>query len=451
VRLTPRPGRLAHRWRRLPRRTIRLRLTLIYGSLFIVSGAALLGITYVLVSARYTTEYFLSIGQQAAGAVIIRQNGFGGSVSVSGRASGTASRVFSTPGQLQIPVPTIAGATGRSSAVKLPSARVLAASARAQSSAALGTLLIASAIALAIMAAIGTWLGWVVAGRALRPLRAITATARDISATNLHRRLALDGPDDELRELGSTFDGLLERLESAFSAQRQFAANVSHELRTPLTFERTVLEVALADPEANVDTLRAACEKVLANSEHQERLIDALLVMSRSQRGLDRTEPTDLAVLASRVLDDIDAAGLRVESTLAPAPVEGDPRLLERLAANLIGNAVVHNRPGGWLSVRTRFAGGHATLAVANSGARIRPDDLGRLFEPFQRLEGSRLSDSDGLGLGLSIVRAIAEAHAATITTALPADGGLSIEVSFPSGPGNAGIDPAPTPLDQCG
>jgi signal transduction histidine kinase len=446
VKLSPRPSRLVQRWRWLPRRTIRLRLTLIYGGLFIVSGAALLGITYVLVSARYTTGYFLTVGQQAAGEVTIKQNLFGGSVSASGRASGTAPRVFATGGELKVTVPVIAGGRAKTITGRLPSGKLLAASARAQSTAALRTLLIASAIALAIMAAIGTWLGWVVSGRALRPLRAITATARDISASNLHRRLALDGPDDELRELGRTFDGLLERLESAFTAQRQFAANVSHELRTPLTFERTLLEVALADPDANFDTLRAACEKVLANSEHQERLIEALLVMSRSQRGLDRTEPIDLAAVVSRVLGGIDASGLTVETTLHPASIEGDSRLLERLAANLIGNAVVHNRPGGWLSVSTRVAGGRATLAVANSGARIRPDDLGRLFEPFQRLEGARISDRDGLGLGLSIVSSIAEAHGAAITTALPADGGLSIEVSFSvGGPSHAGVDPAPT------
>lgn len=448
MRLNPRPARLAHRWRRLPRRTIRLRLTLIYGTLFFVSGAALLGITYVLVSSRYTTGYFLGISQQAAGAVIIHQNPNGTSVSISGRASGTGKGPQSA-GQFSVGVPAILGGAATTKTVKLPSPTFLAANARAQSSAALSTLLLASAIALAIMAAIGTWLGWVVAGRALRPLRAITATARDISANNLHRRLALDGPDDELRELGSTFDGLLERLETAFIAQRQFAANVSHELRTPLTFERTLLEVALADPDANVDTLRAACRQVLANSEHQERLIDALLVMSRSQRGLERTEPVDLAALVSHTLGGIDAAGLTVESTLQPASVMGDPRLLERLAANLITNAVVHNRPGGWLRVSTRTVGASATLEVANSGARIRPDDLGRLFEPFQRLDGARLSDSDGLGLGLSIVSSIVEAHGATITTVLPADGGLSIEVSFPAGgPARAGGDPAPTPLD---
>jgi len=448
VRFNPRPARLAHRWRRLPRRTIRLRLTLIYGALFIVSGAALLGITYVLVSARYTTEYFLGIGQQAAG-LVIHQNLVAGSISVSGRASGTASRGFPAGAELKVTVPAPPGASGRTVSAKLPSGKVLAASAQAQSNAALSVLLIASAIALAIMAAIGTWLGWVVSGRALRPLREITATAREISASNLHRRLALDGPDDELRELGRTFDGLLERLESAFTAQRQFAANVSHELRTPLTFERTLLEVALADPAANAATLRAACERVLANSEHQERLIDALLVMSRSQRGIDRTEPIDLAMVASRVLDGIDASGLRVESAFQPALVDGDLQLLERLAANLIGNAVVHNQPGGWLRVSTCAAGGRASLVVANSGGRIRADDLERLFEPFQRLEGSRISDSDGLGLGLSIVRSIAEAHGATITTALPSDGGLSIEVSFPAaGASQLGVDPPRAPLD---
>ena len=284
------------------------------------------------------------------------------------------------------------------------------------------------------MALIATWLGWIVAGRALQPLRTITATARDISANNLHRRLALDGPDDELRQLGSTFDALLERLEGAFAAQRQFAANVSHELRTPLTFERTLLEVALADPDASAADLRAACERVLRSGQHQERLIDALLMLSRSQRGLDCHEPVYLAAIAAHVLASTDTGGLAVEQSLAHAQAEGDPRLVERLVANLVSNAVRHNEPGGALMVATDTVRGHGILRVSNGGAPIAPEDVERLFEPFERLDGARASVGDSLGLGLSIVRAIADAHGATIDTALPSGGGLSIEVSFPAG-----------------
>jgi signal transduction histidine kinase len=434
------------RWRSLPPRTIRLRLTMIYGSLFIVTGAALLAITYGLVSHQYTTGFFVSNGQQGGrlaaqvgaapipgrgsvevqrsgtvGPVLLNQTAVPGGSPAGGSAAGGPGSVASGP--IQGPI---------SPKGLLPPPQVFAAIARQQSSAARGTLLIESGVALAIMALIATWLGWVVAGRALRPLRAITSAARDISASSLHRRIALEGPDDELKQLGNTFDALLERLESAFATQRQFAANVSHELRTPLTFERTTLEVALADPNANAETLRVACEQVLDAGERQERLIDALLMLSRSQRGLERREPVDLAAIAAQALAGAEYSGLTVDQALEPAQTTGDPGLVERLAANLIGNAIVHNRPGGRVSVRTRTTVSHATLEVTNTGPPIAQDDLDRLFEPFQRLDGPRIS-SHRLGLGLSIVRAIAEAHGATVETSLRAGGGLSIEVAFPA------------------
>ena len=422
---------LARRWRSLPPRTIRLRLTVIYGGLFILCSAALLGITYGLVSSRYTPGYVLHVSKQASGAgsplpagVAIPPGGQasgGGPVSVPPSVGGRA---------LSVPVPSGSGAA---SDPQVTARAILIASAQAQSSAALGTLLIGSGIALTIMAVIALWLGWVIAGRALRPLRAITAAAQDISESNLHRRLALEGPDDELTQLADTFNGLLERLETAFAAQRQFAANVSHELRTPLTLERTLLEVALADPDASAATLRAVCEKVLSSGRQQERLIDALLVMSRSQRGLESRETVDLAEVAARMLTTVDGGDLTVETTLRPALTEGDPRLIERLTGNLIDSGFRHNRPGGHVDVSTRTARDRAVLSVTNTGAPLLPEDLERLFEPFERLDGSRTSDSDGLGLGLSIVKAIAQAHAATIATTLPADGGLTIEVSFPA------------------
>jgi two-component system phosphate regulon sensor histidine kinase PhoR len=220
-------------------------------------------------------------------------------------------------------------------------------------------------------------------------------------------------------------------IERAEKTRRDFVANVSHELRTPLTLERTLLEVALADPDASAATLRSVCAQVLSSGRHQELLIDALLVLSRSQRGLERRERVDLGAVAARTLADTDARGLRVERSLALAQTDGDPRLIERLAGNLIANAVQHNRPGGRIDVATRTEGERAILAVANTGPAIADEDLKRLFEPFERLDGARMSGGDGLGLGLSIVHAIAEAHGATITTGLPEGGGLAIEVGF--------------------
>jgi signal transduction histidine kinase len=261
----------------------------------------------------------------------------------------------------------------------------------------------------------------------------MTAAAQEISATSLHRRLALDGPDDELKQLGETIDGLLGRLETAFAAQRQFVANASHELRTPLTLERTLLEVALADPGADVDSLRRACEQALAAGEQQERLIEALLTLSRSQRGLDRREPVDLAEVASDVLQSaVGLDELRVDTLLDPAPTDGDRRLVERLVANLVDNAARHNVRGGVLQLRTSTANGHALLLVANSGPRIAASDLHRLFEPFQRLEADRTGGPDGLGLGLSIVSAIAAAHSAELDARPRPGGGLQIELAFP-------------------
>ena len=201
-----------------------------------------------------------------------------------------------------------------------------------------------------VMAALSLWLGWVISGRALRPLRTITDTAREISASNLHRRLALEGPDDELKQLGTTVDGLLARLETSFEAQRQFVANASHELRTPLTLERTLLEVALSDPNASIESYRHTCEQLLAVGEQQERLIEALLTLSRSQRGLDSRQPVDLAAITATAAAAADHAGLVLDTAILPAHTTGNPRLVERLVANLLNNAIHHNIDGGSIS-----------------------------------------------------------------------------------------------------
>jgi signal transduction histidine kinase len=284
------------------------------------------------------------------------------------------------------------------------------------------------------MAFVSIWLGWLIAGRALDPLRTITNAARDISASSLHRRLALEGPDDEVKQLANTFDDLLGRLEASFDAQRQFVANASHELRTPLTLERTLVEVALADPNATVESLRATCERVLVAGEQQERLIEALLTLSRSQRGLDRREPFDLAVIAADVLEtrgpEVAIRGLQVDASLKPGPTSGDERLSERLVANLVDNAARYNVPNGRIEVATSTRDGRAVLTVLNTGPMVAQADLEQLYQPFRRLD--RDGDRDGLGLGLSIVHAIATAHGATVATRARQNGGLEIAVTFP-------------------
>jgi len=296
-------------------------------------------------------------------------------------------------------------------------------------------LLGVSAIGFVVMIAISLMLGWFIAGRFLRPLRTITATARDISATNLDRRLGLDGRNDEFAELARTLDGLFERLQRSFDSQRHFVANASHELRTPLTAERALLQVALSDPDADAETLRVVCQETLALGRHQERLIAGLLTLATSEQGVEQREPADLAEVAAQVLTSREAEfrgrGLRLDSSLAAAPTSGDPHLVASLVANLVDNALRHNVPGGHVAVRTEVVDGQARVTVANSGPVIPADQVERLFEPFQRLGRERLRH-DGHGLGLAIVRAIATAHGASVTPHVRPEGGLTIDVTFP-------------------
>jgi signal transduction histidine kinase len=210
-------------------------------------------------------------------------------------------------------------------------------------------------------------------------------------------------------------------------------ANASHELRTPLTLERTLLELALSDPNASIDSYRHTCEQLLAVGEQQERLIEALLTLSRSQRGLDSHQPVDLAAITAAAAAGADPDGLALDTTIRSAHTTGNPRLVERLVANLINNAIHHNIDGGNISVMTDTRDGHAFLTVAKTGVNIPASELERIFLPFQRLDPARTNNGRGLGLGLSIVQAIADAHEATITTHAPADGGLHIEISFPA------------------
>jgi signal transduction histidine kinase len=295
---------------------------------------------------------------------------------------------------------------------------------------------IIGAIALPLVVLLAIVGGWLVAGRLLRPLRTITATARDISATNLSRRMALGRRDDEFAELGETLDDLFGRLEASFESQRHFVANASHELRTPLTAERALLQVALADPAASTATLRSACQEVLALGDRQERLIAALLTLASGEGGIEEWEPFDLGEIAGNVVlarrEDAEERGIEVSTALSPAAATGDPRLVESLVVNLVDNAIRYNVAGGRLAISTMGAAGKATLRISNTGAVIPPGQVERLFQPFRRLSGERTRSADGYGLGLAIVQAITDAHGATLTPRAQPEGGLDIEVSFP-------------------
>jgi signal transduction histidine kinase len=267
----------------------------------------------------------------------------------------------------------------------------------------------------------------------------MSARARVITAESLHERLDVKQRDDELGDLARTFDGLLSRLQSAFESQRRFVANASHELRTPVTLERALIEVALADPDASAESLRACCERVLAAGERQEQLIEALLTLARTQGGVEARDPVDLAEVAGALVEQTgaDTGGIELRGTLDDAPTQGDAALIERLIANLLENAIAHNEPGGWVELSTAIAKGEAEsqgeaiLRVSNSGPIVPAERVAELFEPFRRLSGERTNGRGGLGLGLSIVRAIADAHDATLTVTPRPEGGLDVEVRF--------------------
>jgi signal transduction histidine kinase len=374
-------------WLHLPRPTARLRLTLLYGSLFTLAGAALLAFTYWLFDSATAGKRILPAAQPGNHECLLKD-----------LACPVRAQALIHVHQLD-----------------------------------LHTLLTQSGIALAVMAVLAFALGWMIAGRVLRPVRAITTTARRISATSLHERLALAGPDDEFKELADTLDDLLARLEASFTAQRHFLASASHELRTPLTLDRALLQVTLRDPAATTGQWRAVGQELLDSGRQQERTLEALLTLATSEAGLARHEPADLAEAAAIALHHAQARiqrrQLRVRTCLGPAPLHGDPDLIERLAANLIDNAVQHNIPAGTIDVATRREDGQVILSVANTGPVIPPADIGRLFQPFQRAAGRT---GDGHGLGLSIIAAIATAHRAALTTRAQPQGGLHIQVSFP-------------------
>jgi signal transduction histidine kinase len=391
----------------LPRRTARLRLTALYGAAFLLCGAGALILIYLL---------FWSATRPVA----------------------TSHFHFAMPSANfagESPAEIAAARLATASAIKEATALALSGALR-QIGADRQILLVNSSIALGFTALAATAIGWLLAGRVLRPVSTITAAARRISASNLHERLALRGPDDELKELADTLDGLFARLEDSFDTQRRFAANASHELRTPLTRERTLLQVTLADPAATIDTWKAVGKELLASNAEQEHLIESLLTLASSEAETDEREQVDLAATTIAALSAAQPAvsrlGLQVQTDIQTAVFDGDPLLVQQLAANLIGNAIRHNIPGGDIQISTRTSLAGAVLSVSNSGQVIPDDEVDRLFQPFQRLS-RRTGPRDGHGLGLSIVRAIVTAHAADVTARPRQGGGLIIEVIFPS------------------
>jgi signal transduction histidine kinase len=445
---------------------------LLYGCVFVLAGAGLLAATYALFKHSQTsssanlairsTQYQvpkgianvlsvgvtqkLGAGRVAGGTATANRRPVGG---VAGRAV-----VQGAKGAAVVHVPSTTLSTIRTSGQRqlvflaaLANRRLRRAQANDAS-----TLLEWSAIALALVALLSVGLAWWLAGRALRPLRTMNARAREISAENLHQRLGVDERRDELGELATTFDGLLSRLEAAFDSQRRFVANASHELRTPITLERTLAEVALADPDASVDALRRVCERIVASTEEQERLLDALLTLARSEAGLSTGESVDLATVVEDALlaRETRLVGITVESSLEPATVIGDQALLERLVSNLVENAIVHNSGSErWLRLFTGEVDGAPVLRIANGGDPVDPERIGELFEPFRRGMGERLgAPGGGLGLGLSIVSAVAAAHGAQIDVAVLPDGGLEFALRFARagarGPRSGGVEPVP-------
>jgi signal transduction histidine kinase len=380
-----------------PSPTIRLRLTVMYGVIFLITGAVLLTIGYLLV--RSNLE-----GRHALRAEVLKDIGV---------TSPPAGELFGfTPGS--------------------QFAQVAHAVQSQVTNDALHRLVVEYLFALGVMtmAAVGT--GWLLAGRVLRPLRDITATARRVSGENLGERIGLTGPSDELKELADTFDGMLGRLDAAFASQRHFVANASHELRTPLAIMRTEVDVALADPGATPHELRTMGETVRETIDRTERLIESLLVLARSEAATGREEPVDLAALAADCVTDLRARAqeqrIAITAELEPAWTRGEPALLERMIANLVDNGIRHNEPGGHLELSTRVSDGRIVLEVCNGGPVIPPGEAEHLLEPFRRLART----AGGVGLGLSIVRSVVLAHDGTIEVIAPVTGGLELRITLP-------------------
>jgi signal transduction histidine kinase len=404
---------------RRPQLTVRTRLTLLSTGLFAVCGAIVVAVSYTLV-ARLEPE---GQSQRAPAAFLARCR---------------AEQLSAHPNDRLL---------------AKCNAYVQLQGAQHQRHLTLSHLLQYSLITLVVVIALAALLGWIAAGRALRPVHRITAAARAASERNLSARVALKGPRDELHELAETFDEMLDRLQAAFESRQRFIANASHELRTPLAVMRATVDVVLDDPASTPDDLREMAVDIRAAVDHAEHLIGSLLILARNERGLTIHDEVDLATVAEDILEAVDSGDQRVHATLEPAVIAGDPVLVERLVANLVDNAARYTTAAGDIWVGTGTVAGESHLTVANTGPLISEADTGRIFEPFQRLD-DRISH-DGFGLGLTIVASIATIHGGSATAHSRDDGGLTITVSIPSaGPpaqaarAETAAQPAPTEAD---
>jgi signal transduction histidine kinase len=399
------------RWVRLPGRTVRTRLTILYAILFVFSGALLLTISSGVAVGTSTSEARPAGIKPAPTSPLDRAN----------------ARIHQLQAQISQLQSQAAGPSGENKLSHV--------------------LLTSSLIALAIMTVISAGLGWLVAGRALRPVRQMTAAAQRISEDSLHERLAVQGPEDELKELGDTIDGLLERLEIAFGAQRRFVANASHELRTPLTTMRASLDVALAKPDPAPPQTVALAGRLRAELDKIDRLLEAFLVLARAQhRALPGRAVIPLDYVVGAALADqaaaISAMNLTVQEadSLGSAWVTGSQALITRMVENVIDNAVCHNTEGGWIRIVSRTAAGRARLIVENGGPLLDQQQVAGLSEPFRRIGADRTGSDKGSGLGLSIVAAIAEAHGGAVDLQARSSGGLRVTINLPASDAQAEV-----------
>ncbi|MEU5459268.1 sensor histidine kinase [Streptomyces globisporus] len=384
------------------RPTIRIRLTLLYGGMFLIAGIVLLSIIYMLAAQAL----------HDAGSVAFR-------------VAGTNVQITSDT------CPQLGAALNND---QLNDAIKACTSAQRQQ--ALDSLLNRALLALVGLSVMAFAFGYAMAGRVLSPLGRITRTARRVAGTDLTRRIELDGPDDELKELADTFDDMLDRLERAFTAQQRFVGNASHELRTPLAINRTLLEVHLSDPGAPPE-LHQLGKTLLATNERSEQLVEGLLLLARSDNQIVERKPVDLAEVAERAIDQTRAEALarkvEIRGERESATVQGNGVLLERIALNLVQNAVRYNVPeDGWVKVTTEVRDGQALLVVSNTGPVVPAYEIDNLFEPFRRLRTERTGSDKGVGLGLSIARSVARAHGGRIIAEPREGGGLVMRVTLP-------------------
>ncbi|GGO10910.1 two-component sensor histidine kinase [Microbispora rosea subsp. aerata] len=378
---------------------LRMRLTLLYGGLFFVAGSVLLWFTHLLTARALNQRFVVAVMSKVTGA----------------------------PG----PSAVLGGAP--------PDADVLTQRVRTdveqRAADVLSDVLRSSVVVMVLVGAVAVLLGYLVADRALRPLDRVTETAQRLSESTLHERIALRGPQDEVKRLADTFDAMLDRLHRVFDAQRRFIANASHELRTPLAVNRTVLEVSLEEPAASED-LKALARALLATNARYERLIEGLLMLAQSEQEPAARKPVDLLQVVRTAMEQIDLQPRRrkvtVHEDLRPAVVLGDPLFLERCVFNLLENAIKYNVRDGEVWIRLREDGAGVSMTVENTGPVVPPYEVDDLFEPFRRLGGDRVRSARGAGLGLSIVRAIAVAHGGTAQALARPEGGLAVTVRLP-------------------